>query len=84
MEERGLGKEGQGKQYPIKTVLKRDRQGLGLEENKRKAKISHFEALDERAVETVKERKWNAKQIVLHADRQKKRQEQIRRMLNSD
>ncbi|TMS35390.1 hypothetical protein L596_002804 [Steinernema carpocapsae] len=32
-EYRGLGKDGKGKRYPIRTAFKRDRKGLGLDKN---------------------------------------------------
>ena len=44
-----LGPSGSGKKFPVKTVLKRDRKGVGLEENK--ARVTHFEAGDKRSVE---------------------------------
>ena len=54
--ERGLGSEGQGQKYPVKTVLKRNRKGLGASEEKEKpkAKVTHFGPGDNRAVEKPK------------------------------
>ncbi|GMS83901.1 hypothetical protein PENTCL1PPCAC_6076, partial [Pristionchus entomophagus] len=51
-EDKGLGKERQGQKYPVRTVLKRDRAGFGTSQGR--AKVTHFEANDERAVETAK------------------------------
>ena len=45
----GLGPSGLGKLYPVKTILKRDRHGLGLEResgSKVTPKVTHFEAND--------------------------------------
>ncbi|GMR36162.1 hypothetical protein PMAYCL1PPCAC_06357, partial [Pristionchus mayeri] len=52
-EDKGLGKERQGQKYPVRTVLKRDRAGLGSS-GKGTARVTHFEANDERAVERVR------------------------------
>uniref|UniRef100_A0AC34REJ9 G-patch domain-containing protein n=1 Tax=Panagrolaimus sp. JU765 TaxID=591449 RepID=A0AC34REJ9_9BILA len=54
-ENRGLGKDAVGRKYPLKTTLKRDRKGLGLD--KLKQKVTHFEAGDVAAVETVRKEK---------------------------
>lgn len=50
----GLGPDGQGKKFPIKTVLKRDRQGVGNERDKKLARITHFAPFDLTAVEGQK------------------------------
>uniref|UniRef100_A0A914W5R1 G-patch domain-containing protein n=1 Tax=Plectus sambesii TaxID=2011161 RepID=A0A914W5R1_9BILA len=44
----GLGKEGKGKRYPVKTILKRDRKGLGNVQPK--PKVTHFGPADTDAV----------------------------------
>ena len=57
----GLGPSGKGKLYPVKTVLKRDRHGLGLEsngdkrgvQNSKKAKVTHFGPGDTLSVENI-------------------------------
>lgn len=54
-ENHGLGKEAVGRKYPLKTTLKRDRKGLGL--GKLEQKVTHFEAGDVSAVETIKKQK---------------------------
>ncbi|XP_003745375.1 G patch domain and ankyrin repeat-containing protein 1 homolog [Galendromus occidentalis] len=46
--ERGLGPAGEGRKFPVKTVLKRDRKGLGLPAQK--ARVSHFDPKDPLAV----------------------------------
>ena len=48
-QETGLGPEGQGQKFPVKTVLKRDRHGLGCEV-KSSPRVTHFSALDSEAV----------------------------------
>lgn len=53
---KGLGSEGQGQRYPVKTVLKRDRKCLGSEKVD-KPKITHFNANDKAAVKRNPERK---------------------------
>ncbi|KAK3759038.1 hypothetical protein RRG08_022027 [Elysia crispata] len=50
----GLGPDGKGIKYPVKTVLKRDREGLGKESEGKKAKITHFNPRDEAAIDNVK------------------------------
>ena len=56
----GLGPAGKGKLYPVKTILKRDKHGLGLEvshkdtteSNSKKAKVTHFGPYDSSSIET--------------------------------
>ena len=45
----GLGKDSEGKLYPVKTVLKRDRKGLG-EGDAPKPKVTHFAPFDSASV----------------------------------
>lgn len=73
--EAGLGPEGQGRKFPIKTTLKRNRVCLGGEE-KSKAKVTHFGPKDTEAVKSVHtrgERVMSAKTV---SKLQKKRKEQ--------
>ncbi|XP_014675445.1 PREDICTED: G patch domain and ankyrin repeat-containing protein 1-like [Priapulus caudatus] len=49
----GLGPVGSGQKFPVKTVLKRDRQGLGSKK-KTKAKVTHFGPNDVAAVQRVR------------------------------
>lgn len=49
----GLGSEGQGQKFPVKTVLKRDRLGLGSKTDD-KAKVTHFGAKDTSAIQKAK------------------------------
>ena len=49
----GLGPGGSGRKNPVKTNLKHDRAGFGL--NKTKERITHYNAFDDNAVKTKKE-----------------------------
>ena len=51
--EKGLGPEGKGNKFPVKTVLKRDRMGLG-NPSQSSAKITHFKPHDTEAVKKPK------------------------------
>ena len=52
--EKGLGPEGQGLKYPVRTTLKRDRSCLGSEESKSKARITHYGPNDMAAVKSYR------------------------------
>lgn len=53
--DRGLGCEGQGRQFPVKTVLKYDRHGLGVPPtSEQRPRVTHFAANDVRAVRRKK------------------------------
>ena len=54
--ESGLGPTGTGQKYPVKTVLKRDKLGIGSS-TLAKAKVTHFKAYDETAVKGRIEKK---------------------------
>jgi len=47
--EHGLGPNGQGVRHPVKTVLKRDREGLGSGK-KPKPRVTHFSSFDKSAI----------------------------------
>ena len=47
--EYGLGPDGQGVRQPVKTVLKRDREGLGSGK-KSKPRVTHFSSFDKSAI----------------------------------
>lgn len=47
---KALGKDSEGSKYPIKTVLKRDRKGLGGYKKKQIPRVTHFDPFDEKAV----------------------------------
>ncbi len=76
----GLGKLGEGRKYPVKTVLKRDLKGLGME--RKPARVTHFHAHDERAVKSG-QRRMKMKYVVAKKQSREKRLEiKYRRMLN--
>ena len=50
----GLGPEGHGKLYPVKTILKRNRHGFGLKDEK--PKVTHFGPSDPASVASLKKR----------------------------
>jgi len=53
----GLGKEGEGKLYPVKTVLKRDRRGLGTAGGDAPTpRVTHFGPYDPGGVASLKSR----------------------------
>ncbi|CAG2199807.1 unnamed protein product [Mytilus edulis] len=66
----GLGSEGQGQRYPVKTVLKQDRKCLGSEKGE-KAKITHFNANDKMAITKNPERKLSKRGLSRKDQKQK-------------
>ena len=52
--DKGLGSEGQGRQFPIKTVLKRDRLGIGIKS--KMPRVTHFRPGDISAVKTRRQK----------------------------
>ncbi|ELU05821.1 hypothetical protein CAPTEDRAFT_92236 [Capitella teleta] len=86
--EAGLGSEGQGKQFPVKTVLKRDRKGLG-KDRKIKAKITHFGPNDDKAVQykiyrTPKEKTVRKQDRTKLLTRQKRKEMEFRMEFNME
>ncbi|ESP03945.1 hypothetical protein LOTGIDRAFT_110007 [Lottia gigantea] len=87
----GLGSKGQGPKYPVKTVLKRDRQGFGGE-TKQKSKVTHFDANDASAVERCKknsERRVSVRTLSRREARYREKKDknwerEMRRYFNSD
>jgi len=84
--ERGLGPYQQGKLFPVKTILKQDRAGLGGREGR--ARVTHFSAHDREAVKTDREKyrtHRTKKKSELLKDRRRERQWEMRTraMLNS-
>ncbi len=57
--DKGLGPQRQGHRFPVKTVLKQDRLGLGLGEGK--ARVTHFSAHDKKAIHSHRDRYKKAK-----------------------
>lgn len=82
----GLGKNGQGRKYPIKTILKRDTKGFGLEHGNKKSKITHFRPMDTKSVENVRSGPTNKRDKSMSKIREleKQKEAQLRRMFNDD
>lgn len=49
---KGLGPQKDGKLYPVKTALKRDKHGLGLDKTEKK--VTHFQSFDDTSVKNPK------------------------------
>ncbi|XP_046583501.1 G patch domain and ankyrin repeat-containing protein 1-like [Haliotis rubra] len=89
--DRGLGPQEEGQKYPVKTVLKRNREGLGGE-RKSTPRVTHFPPRDVRAVATVKPRGERRESLRSQSRRAIKRKERkdkewernLRRYMNSD
>lgn len=81
----GLGPDGEGSKYPVKTVLKRDRRGLG-QERKDDARVTHFRSKDPRAVASVwrepTEKTARKRDREKNLSREAKRERAIRRALS--
>lgn len=92
MEGQGLGKAAEGRKYPvsvcvlfffqipclqIRTALKRDKKGLGLEK-KPQMKVTHFDSLDPQAVQSAK--KAPRRTYIRHLDKEitKKKAKEIK------
>eukprot|EP00057_Strongylocentrotus_purpuratus_P001334 XP_001198233.2 PREDICTED: G patch domain and ankyrin repeat-containing protein 1-like [Strongylocentrotus purpuratus] len=66
--EKGLGKEGEGQKFPVKTILKRDREGLGSADSDVRPRITHFKPFDTSAVKRPKKKKNERKKAVAVED----------------
>ena len=74
---KGLGSEGQGQKYPVKTVLKRDRRGVGVRKRKEdRERVTHFAAGDVSAVSDVRRRQ---QRLAAKCSLKQKLSEKIRR-----
>ena len=71
--EKGLGPEGKGNKFPVKTILKRDRMGLGNPTSSG-AKITHFAPHDTDAVKRPKLEEGCKKERTLRKSTVSKRQ----------
>lgn len=86
----GLGSEGQGRQFPVKTVLKRDRQGFGVTPTlAQRPRVTHFNAHDERAVKRNRrvektERKMTKKERKAAIEKERGWEIGLRRYMNTD
>ncbi|KAK0168469.1 hypothetical protein PV327_002265 [Microctonus hyperodae] len=77
---KGLGPSGSGLKYPVKTVLKRDRKGLGHKSNAQ-ARVTHFQSGDTNAVCYTSQSnvKNNIKMYTCKRDREKLRRRERRK-----
>ena len=91
--DKGLGPCQEGQKYPVKTVLKQDRLGLGQtpqETSQGKARVTHFAAFDERAVKRRSERFEKApserkkRDIVRAAHKDREWEIRMRRYMNAE
>ena len=55
--EKGLGSDGRGKKFPVKTILKQDRRGLGSEDASKVARVTHFKPNDAASVSSLNDRR---------------------------
>lgn len=84
--DKGLGSHRQGKMFPVKTVLKQDRSGIGLE--KGKARVTHFSAHDKDAVRSCRDKykkeqpSKKKKDIVQEKQKEKQWERRIRTIMN--
>ena len=72
--ESGLGSQGQGQKFPVKTSLKRDRKCLGADDSKLKAKVTHFGPNDLNAVNSLKKKEERVVSARTVSRRQRNRQ----------
>ncbi|XP_073812244.1 G patch domain and ankyrin repeat-containing protein 1 homolog [Musca autumnalis] len=83
--ESGLGPSQSGRLYPVKTVIRKQRTGLGIEQDA--AKVSHFQAFDSRAIrrdnsDYYKKKPRNRNDIRREKIREWKRDRRLRNELN--
>ncbi|XP_005182192.1 G patch domain and ankyrin repeat-containing protein 1 homolog [Musca domestica] len=83
--ESGLGPTQTGRLYPVKTVIRKQRTGLGIEQDP--AKVSHFQAYDLRAIKRhnsdyYKKKPRNRNDIKREKIREWKRDRRLRNELN--
>ncbi|XP_071524429.1 G patch domain and ankyrin repeat-containing protein 1 homolog [Panulirus ornatus] len=87
--EKGLGPQSSGTKFPVKTVLKRDREGLG-NSTKDIGRVTHFGPADTSAVKRVykpderveRQSTLSRRELKNQKIRDKRKERDIRRMLN--
>lgn len=87
---KGLGSQRQGHRFPVKTVLKQDRLGFGLEGGR--ARVTHFSAHDKEAIRSHKDRfksktrqsSRTKKDILQEKHKDRKWEMRIRTMMNHE
>lgn len=87
--EGGLGPQRQGKKFPVKTVLKQDRLGLGLVSGR--ARVTHFSAHDKEAVRSHRDRyrkkeqpSKKKKDIIKEKHKERQWERRIRTIMNHE
>lgn len=85
--EKGLGPDEDGRKFPVKTILKRDRQGFGTKSGlSLKPRITHFGPYDEQSVERKRYQKLKINDLA-NIKKKEKREKRIeinfRRQFNS-
>ncbi|XP_063238543.1 G patch domain and ankyrin repeat-containing protein 1 homolog isoform X1 [Bacillus rossius redtenbacheri] len=75
--ERGLGPNGTGHKYPLKTVLKQDREGLGARVVR--PKVTHFQPRDTAAVRVESQKKVKKRHRETDFRREQHKERQFRR-----
>ena len=81
----------QGQQYPVKTILKQDRLGFGLNSKESGPRVTHFSAHDKDAVRTRRERERVGKEssnktkreMVKAAEREKRWEIRMRQYMST-
>ncbi len=73
--EKGLGSDGQGRKFPIKTVLKRDRSGVGITGLSNVPRVTHFRSGDISAIKSLRELRMKNK----NPTNKKERAKQLRK-----
>ncbi|XP_013097767.2 G patch domain and ankyrin repeat-containing protein 1 homolog [Stomoxys calcitrans] len=83
--ESGLGPSQSGRLYPVKTVIRKQRTGLGIEQEP--ARVTHFQAFDKKAVQRqnsqyYKKKPRNRNDMRREKVREWKREKRLRNELN--
>jgi len=89
---KGLGSMRQGRQYPVKTILKQDRLGFGLSSKEGGTpRVTHFTAHDKNAIRTCRERvrgepspHKTKREMTKVVERERQWEIRMRRYMNSD
>ncbi|OCT67902.1 hypothetical protein XELAEV_18039200mg [Xenopus laevis] len=72
--ESGLGPDGEGRKFPVKTLLKRDTKGLGFDTDQ-KPKVTHFPANDSMAIANLQIRQKRTERISTISKKDEKRKQ---------
>jgi hypothetical protein len=78
--EKGLGADGSGHKFPLKTVMKRDRAGLGGS-TKEKARVTHFTPLASQLKRKIRNNTSSRRKREAALSREQRRERMLRREL---